>query len=130
MGVFLTILLAKCSVALCAASEPLHTLHLTLCILHPCVCGDRTEPGTMLGHLNIERLKECAIAFVYCVEWKKQRRAGPSLFTVVHLLESKHLSGRETGLGAALRPLTVFSKGALSWIQSSVLQTRSSDSQC
>lgn len=125
-----TILLTKCSVALCAASEPLHTLYLTLCILHPCVCRDRTEPGTRQGRLNIERLNECEIAFVYCVEWKKQRHARPSLFTVVHPLESKHLSGREAGLGAALRPLADLSKSALSWTRSSVPQTRSSDSHC
>lgn len=108
----------------------MHTLYLTLCILGPCVCRDRTEPGTRQRHLNIERLNECAIAFVYCIEWKRQRHAGPSLFTVVHPLESKHLSEREARLGVALRPLPDLSKSALSWVQSSVLQTLSSDSHC
>lgn len=49
---------------------------------------------------------------------------------MVHPLESKHLSGREAGLGAALRPLADLSKSALSRIQNSVLQTPSSDSHC
>lgn len=64
------------------------------------VYRDRTEPGTRQAHLNTERSDECTVAFVYCVEGKKQRHAGPSLFTAVHRLESKHLSGREEGLAA------------------------------
>lgn len=49
---------------------------------------------------------------------------------MVHPLESKHLSEREARLEVALRPLPDLSKSALSWVQSSVLQTPSSDSHC
>lgn len=39
-------------------------------------------------------MNECTIAFVYCVEWKKKRHAGPSPFTMAHSVESVSLGGK------------------------------------
>lgn len=49
---------------------------------------------------------------------------------MAHSLESKHLFGREAGLGVAFGSLADFPKILLFWMPSAVLQTPSSDSYC
>lgn len=95
--------------------------------LHPRVYRAKAEPGTRQEHLKIERLNECTIAFVYCVEWKKQRHAGPSPFTMAHSVESVSLGGK-LGWGTLSAPSLTSQIARFLGCPRTILQTLSSDS--